>query len=73
MGRVGMMLVFIWVRGAGYGFVNVVRMLLSNPRVQLAAGDHLAIRWASEKEHELVVNVLLEAYVQRGVKWRFCL
>src|SRR3972149_6711686 len=43
-----------------YGYFEVVRLLLQDPRVDPAALDNYAIQWASAKGHLAVVRLLLQ-------------
>jgi ankyrin repeat protein len=44
---------------SGYGNVEVVKLLLNDPRVDPSAHDNYAIRWASRNGHVEVVKLLL--------------
>ena len=51
-----------WAIGytSGHGYVNIVRLLLTDPRVDSSARNNSAIRWASLNGDVEVVKLLLE-------------
>ncbi len=48
-----------FIKAAGTGDTNKVRLLLTNPEVNPAARDYAAIWWASSNGHTEVVRLLL--------------
>ena len=47
-------------RASNDGHLEVVKLLLKDPRVDPSAQDNCAIRWASDDEHLEVVELLLK-------------
>jgi hypothetical protein len=41
------------------GYINAIRFLLVDPRVDQSANDNFAIRWASQNGNKEVVKILL--------------